>query len=1158
MQTKARSAAVVVGLVLAVLLAAPDGSAQSTATLVFPSIADTYVEGGTNAGKNFNDDTRLRIDRAPIRIAYLRFAVTGASGWQVEQARLRLGAVTPSVRGGTVHRIGDGSWNEATLTYDTRPAVDGPGLHTLGPVSDGQVVEFDLGGTVSGDGQYDLAIDTTSSDGVSYASAAATTGQRPELVVVLSNRQPTLTILGPPNGSTFTAGEPITLEATATDPEDGDLGAAVAWTSSLQGPLGTGATITPALVEGAHTISASVTDRGGLESADAIDVTVLPAPPNTPPTVAVAAPTDGEILAAGAVVTFAATASDAEDGDLTPELEWTSSLDGPIGTGGSFARPLSAGLHQITAAVTDARGLTGSATVRVAAGAAALVFLPAADTYVDASAPSTAFGTSTELVADAEPVREALLRFVVSGIAPFAVGQATLRLTAGTTSSAASIWGGTIHAISDDTWTEATTYGGRPLVDGPPLAAAGAVARSQVVDFDVSAAVTGDETYSFALASASEDGVKYRSREASTGRPQLIVTLAGGRDQPPVVNVLAPADEAILLAAKPVVLQATAVDPEDGDLDAAVQWTSSRDGLLGSGATLTVPTLSVGSHVLTAAVIDAGSSSRSAAVSVTVTQSTLTFLPVADTYVDASAPSTAFGTSNQLLADASAVRQAFLRFSVAGVAPFTVDQARLQVTVGSAGSAASNSGGTVHAMTPDRWSESTTWNTRPAIDGPPLASRGAVAAGAVVDFDVTGAVAATGTHDFALTSASSDGVKYRSREASSKRPQLVLSLKAPSDDVGVQDFAFGPDVERGENKATAQKPESKLWFHDGLWWATLFRPDAGTHTIHWLDTASQTWVDTGVAVDERARSRQDVLWDGQKLYLASRFGGPQAQNRLYRYSYGAASRLWTLDPGFPVDIPGGGTEALTLAKDSTGTLWIAYTLGGQVLVDRTLGSDALWGTPLVIPVAEGTTVAADDIAAVVSLPGRIGVFWSNQRTDTDYFALHVDGAAATDPAAWTLEIAAAGNSVADDHMNLKRAADGRLFAAVKTSRQGPGATSIGLLVRSATGVWSGLHKVTDVEFNPTRPLCLLDEVSRRVYVFYSLNHAAIYYKSSGLDAVAFPGGSGAPLVAHPATTDINDPTSTKQSVGPATGIVVVASSSQSGSYWHNAIAAGTP
>ena len=314
-------------------------------------------------------------------------------------------------------------------------------------------------------------------------------------------------------------------------------------------------------------------------------------------------------------------------------------------------------------------------------------------------------------------------------------------------------------------------------------------------------------------------------------------------------------------------------------------------------------------------------------------------------------------------------------------------------------------------------------------------------------------------------------------------------------------------------------------------------------------------------VDERGESRQDALWDGEKLYLASHFGytGGTPQNRLLRYSYVPGSQTYVLDPGFPVNISGGGTESMTLAKDSTGMLWIAYTLGGQVFVNHTIGGDdTQWSTPFVVPVAEGTSTAADDIAGVVALPGQIGVFWSNQITTKDYFAVHIDGTSPTDPAAWTEEIAGQGGKFADDHFNMKLASDGRLFVAVKTSYTVPGSTLVGLLVRSPTGVWSALHNVTTVDFNPTRPLCLLDEVNRLVYVFYSANQSAIYYKTSSMDEIAFAAGIGSPFITSATVHDINNPTGTKQNLGPSTGLVVVASSPSTTSYWHDTLGLGAP
>ena len=92
---------------------------------------------------------------------------------------------------------------------------------------------------------------------------------------------------------------------------------------------------------------------------------------NTPPVVNISSPADGATYASGATVSFSGSAADAEDGDLSGSLAWTSSLDGPLGTGAAFNAVLSDGTHTITASVTDSGGLVGSDTVTVTVGGGA-------------------------------------------------------------------------------------------------------------------------------------------------------------------------------------------------------------------------------------------------------------------------------------------------------------------------------------------------------------------------------------------------------------------------------------------------------------------------------------------------------------------------------------------------------------------------------------------------------------------------------------------------------------------------------------------------------------------------------------------------------------------------------------------------------------------
>jgi hypothetical protein len=210
---------------------------------------------------------------------------------------------------------------------------------------------------------------------------------------------PVVTLTAPANGSSAVEGDPVTFAGAATDAEDGDLTANLAWVSDLDGAIGTGAGFTTSgLSLGLHTITASVTDSGGLPGSDQIALTINV---NTPPVVTLTAPADGSSAVEGAPVTFAGTATDAEDGDLTANLAWASDLDGAIGSGAGFTTSgLSIGLHTITASVTDSGSLPGGGqiTLTINANTPPVVTLtaPADGSSAIAGAPVTFAGTATD------------------------------------------------------------------------------------------------------------------------------------------------------------------------------------------------------------------------------------------------------------------------------------------------------------------------------------------------------------------------------------------------------------------------------------------------------------------------------------------------------------------------------------------------------------------------------------------------------------------------------------------------------------------------------------------------------------------------------------------------------------------------------------------
>ncbi|CAM2009204.1 hypothetical protein [Acanthopleuribacter pedis] len=116
-------------------------------------------------------------------------------------------------------------------------------------------------------GVHSIHVTITDSGGETDSASLA-------LTVVGENTLPTVTIAE--SDLDVVQGNAVTLTATATDAEDGDLGAAVVWTDDNGDDTATGAvfTFTPTNI-GAHVITATVTDGNDGVASDSVTVTVL-------------------------------------------------------------------------------------------------------------------------------------------------------------------------------------------------------------------------------------------------------------------------------------------------------------------------------------------------------------------------------------------------------------------------------------------------------------------------------------------------------------------------------------------------------------------------------------------------------------------------------------------------------------------------------------------------------------------------------------------------------------------------------------------------------------------------------------------------------------------------------------------------------------------
>ena len=173
----------------------------------------------------------------------------------------------------------------------------------------------------------------------------------------------------------------------------------------------------------------------------------------------------------------------------------------------------------ITLAVAIIVALLAGGTAAAADGK--LSFAPVADARIKQEYPNTNYGSITYLRVDGggDPGVQSYLRFAVSGISG-PVKSAKIRLYAYTDT----VDGPAIY-LTTNAWGElTTTWNNRPARIGHRADDRGRIKQDTWVDYDVTKLVQGNGTFSFALQPFSNDGVYFRSREAQSNRPELVVT----------------------------------------------------------------------------------------------------------------------------------------------------------------------------------------------------------------------------------------------------------------------------------------------------------------------------------------------------------------------------------------------------------------------------------------------------------------------------------------------------------------------------------------------------------------------------------------------------------------------------------------------------------
>jgi hypothetical protein len=134
------------------------------------------------------------------------------------------------------------------------------------------------------------------------------------------NVPPSVSITSPTDGSTFTLNITFVNITFTADAADGD-GTVERVEFLVNGSVTGYKTAAPysgiwsATAPGTYTLTARAFDNGGAGTvSEPVTVTVLPSPPNAPPTIAITSPPDGATFTAPATITVSADAADSDDG----------------------------------------------------------------------------------------------------------------------------------------------------------------------------------------------------------------------------------------------------------------------------------------------------------------------------------------------------------------------------------------------------------------------------------------------------------------------------------------------------------------------------------------------------------------------------------------------------------------------------------------------------------------------------------------------------------------------------------------------------------------------------------------------------------------------------------------------------------------------------
>ncbi len=333
---------------------------------------------------------------------------------------------------------------------------------------------------------------------------------------------------------------------------------------------------------------------------------------------------------------------------------------------------------------------------------------------------------------------------------------------------------------------------------------------------------------------------------------------------------------------------------------------------------------------------------------------------------------------------------------------------------------------------------------------------------------------------------------------------------------------------------TAAKPQSKLWYDQGTWWAALPQ-EKGVFLWRFADGKFTPQDVPGPLARTRADAQCDVCLHEGTLFVLSLQRNPVT---ILLHALKFMEGAWRELPGYPATLGyTGKISTVTCAVDGRGMLWAAYVSEDKKVLAHTFSpADPKAGFSK--PIEVGVPGGPFDISSLRAFKGHVGVLWSMQKEERFMFRAHRDDKPADQ---WEPEeVVLAGKDMVNDHVNVTTDKDGNVWAVTK-AQTGPTRPAAALVLsrRDASGKWTQVATIVETNQNRTRPIVVLDAEKPFAYVLYT-DRVPKPWVIRMMPVSLADGKVGKEIQVLKTTYDLNNTTCMRAPASAATGLMIVA------------------